>query len=75
MSDCRKNTCTAHVCVPLAAAMISTPDQVCMLAVPAEDVISCVQAVLELSSMIAPKLYLELRLKGFALAVCHSIWA
>ena len=46
-----------------------------MLAVPAEDVISCVQAVLELSSMIAPKLNLELRLKDFALAVCHNIWA
>ncbi|KAL0043116.1 hypothetical protein WJX79_009720 [Trebouxia sp. C0005] len=33
----------------------------------AEDVINCVQAVLELSSMIAPRASLELRLKGFAL--------
>ncbi|DBA76325.1 TPA: hypothetical protein ACH3X1_010037 [Trebouxia sp. C0004] len=35
--------------------------------VHAEDVINCVQAVLELSSMIAPRTYLELRLKGFAI--------
>ena len=71
MLYCGNKTSPAHVCLPFAAATVSTPDQMCMLAVPAEDVISCVQAVLELSSMIAPKLYLELRLKGFALAVCH----
>ena len=38
----------------------------------AEDVIGCMQAVLELSSMIAPRTYLELRLKGFALEVCSA---
>lgn len=40
----------------------------------AEDVVGCVQALLELNSMIAPRAHLELRLKGFALEVClHSV--
>lgn len=46
----------------------------CCDAVHAEDVINCVQAVLELSSMIAPRTYLELRLKGFALEVCQPLY-
>lgn len=41
-------------------------------AVHAEDVVSCVQALLELGSMIAPRTQLDLRLKGFALEVCHN---
>ena len=42
-------------------------------AVQAEEVVSCVQALLELSSMIAPRTHMDLRLKGFALEVCHII--
>ncbi|KAL3141961.1 hypothetical protein ABBQ32_004607 [Trebouxia sp. C0010 RCD-2024] len=38
-----------------------------MTAVEAEDVVSCVQAMLELSSMVAPRTHVDLRLKGFAL--------
>ena len=33
---------------------------------------SCVQAMLELSSMVAPRVHVDLRLKGFALEVCHK---
>lgn len=44
-----------------------------LLAVDADAVIGCVQALLELSSMIAPKVKVELRLKNFALQVCSSI--
>lgn len=40
-----------------------------MSTVHAEDVVSCVQALLELGSMIAPRTQLDLRLKGFALEI------
>ena len=43
-----------------------------MTAVHAEDVVSCIQAMLELSSMIAPRTHMDLRLKGFVLEVCHN---
>ena len=39
----------------------------CLAAVPVEEVVSTVQAVLELTSMAAPKVNLKLRMKGFAL--------
>ena len=39
-------------------------------AVDAEDMVGCVQALLELSSMIAPRMQVDLRLKGFTLQVC-----
>lgn len=46
-----------------------------MTAVEAEDVVSCVQAMLELSSMVAPRTHVDLRLKGFALEVGHfHLW-
>ena len=41
-------------------------------AVQAEEVVSGMQAMLELSSMIAPRTHMDLRLKGFALEVCHQ---
>lgn len=41
----------------------------CRFAVDADEVIGCVQAMLELSSMIAARVKVELRLKNFALQV------
>ena len=56
--------CHAHLTTSLQHRNLS------LFAVDVDAVIGCVQAVLELSSMAAPKAKVELRLKNLALQVC-----